>query len=149
MQTMLSKEDVDKELALNAHQMREQFINFHRGLGTGMDTLMVNADCKLEQLRLERNKILLRQGVTCGEEYCKKTRLLSQWKFFFGGEGNGHLVEKSAIQCPCCGYTDLVSEHPMSSRIIWLVTHAYLSPEKFLPNVEIGHVASRHSPCLG
>ena len=149
MSEALSSKAVDARLAEIAHHMRMHINDFNHNLGMGHESLMICADRNICRLRRKWDQALLSQGITCGEELCKKTKPIAEWKFFFAKENQDYLIEASNIQCPCCGYTCSTREHPMVSRIIWVVNHAYLPPEEFFPHIEVDHVASGHSPCLG
>lgn len=134
MIAILSIEEVDAKLAMIARQMREQFNDFNHNLSMGHDSLMVCADRKLERLKDEWDETLLLHGITCVNKDCEKTSPISQWKFFCKKDQK-RLIETFKVQCSRCGSVVVMSGHPMSSRIIWIINHAYALPEDFLPNI--------------
>ncbi|OHA83311.1 MAG: hypothetical protein A2937_04135 [Candidatus Yonathbacteria bacterium RIFCSPLOWO2_01_FULL_47_33b] len=134
MSEVLSSKEVDMKLAEIAHQMVEQLNDRDHHLARGHDGLMVCADRHLYRLRIEWDKTLLLQGVTCERDQCRKTSSIAEWKFFCENDKE-RLIETSKVRCPWCGWVTATSEHPMLSRIAWVVSHAYALPEDFLPDI--------------
>ncbi len=139
MSEILSSKEVDQKLAAIAREMKDQLNGLDHALGRGLDNLMVCADRKLHRLRGEWDKTLLHQGIACEVGFCRRITTLERWKFSCKGL---HVLETSRITCPCCHSVVALNEHAMSSRIMWVISHAYALPEGFLPHLEINYFES-------
>jgi len=127
---MLTTQEVDAMLARNDEQILGAVEVISKQLKFRDASTVARADRELARLRLQNDKIILRQAFTCGG--CGKHMKLSSVRFLRGAIPDVTL-DTASLGCPFCLFVEPLYGHQMAKRITELVERAYSPIGELLP----------------